>query len=341
MITVIMACTTNCVEKPIRSCLERVGRFIGEHPWWFIMVPLCLSVVLGVGFYFLEDRTSNDIVTQFTPRDGHAKLEKHFYQTLFQNGEDRDAPDGDDETSFSPLRLITDGRYASAIFTCGTNVLSEDALAEILRVDDDVKRMTVEHDGQEFSYGKLCARVNKSCQENVLLGVLGYNASNIHRLNLTFPVHHDDALGVVRLEHSVGQVEVDGNGFVQSAKAVRLIYYLRQTSSVLEEAWLNGFVDLLSNKSVYTTQVHIDVFISFESNCIPNVRFSGISWLAGNQGQFFTRFSQCEKFIWKRYGSSYQLLDLMHDEFSLNVRGRFLHMVLKWVALALHNSRDP
>lgn len=233
------------------------------------MVPLCLSVVLGVGFYFLEDRISNDIVKQFTPHDGHAKLEKHFYETLFQNGEDQnDIGSAGDESLFSSLRLITDGTYASAIFTCGTNVLSEDALTEILLVDEDVRRMTVEHDGQEYSYNEVCARVNKSCQENVLLRVLGYNASNIHRFNLTFPVYHDNTLGVVHLEHSVGQVEVDGNGFVQSAKAVRLIYYLRQTSSVLEKAWLNGFVDLLSNKSTYMTQVSQDFFISLEATVI-------------------------------------------------------------------------
>lgn len=258
VLMVIMVFTTNCVEKPIRSCLERVGRFVGQHPWWFIMFPLCLSTVLGVGFYFLEDRMSNDIVKEFTPHDGHAKMEKHFYETVFQSSDDQD---DDGEDLFSALRLSTDGIYASAIFTCGTNVLSEDALAEILRVDDEVRRMTVDYDGQNFSYGDVCARVNRSCQENVLLKVLDYNANNIHRLNLTFPVYHDKTLGRVHLEPSVGQVEVDGNGFVQSAKAARLVYYLRKTNSVLEKAWLNDFVDLLSNKSTYVTQVRQDFFI--------------------------------------------------------------------------------
>ncbi|MCJ8745231.1 hypothetical protein PDJAM_G00127960 [Pangasius djambal] len=260
---VTMVFTTNCVEKPIRSCLERVGRFIGRYPWWFIIIPLSLSAVLGVGFYFLEDRKSNDIVKQFTPHDGHAKMEKHFYETFFQSSDDKDDDDdNDDDDLFSALRLSTDGIYASAIFTCGMNVLSENALAEILRVDDHVRRMTVEYDGREFSYNDVCARVNESCQENILLKVLDYNASNIHGLNLTFPVHHNSALGVVHLEHSVGQVEVDGNGIVQSAKAVRIIYYLRQTNSLLEKAWLNDFVNLLSNKSTYVTQVSYFTSIS-------------------------------------------------------------------------------
>lgn len=253
-----MVFTTNCVEKPIRSFLERVGRFVGRHPCWFIVIPLGLSAALGVGFYFLEDRKSNDIVKQFTPHDGHAKMEKHFYETFFQSSDNQDDEDEDDDNNgvlFSALRLSTDGTYASAIFTCGTNVLSEGALAEILRVDEDVRRMNVVYDGQEFSYKDVCARVKGSCHDNILLKVLDYNASNIHRLNLTFPVYHDDTLGVIHLEHTVGQVEVDGNGFVQRAKAVRLIYYLRQTTSMLGKTWLNDFVDLLSNKSTYVIQV--------------------------------------------------------------------------------------
>lgn len=267
VVMVTMVFTTNCVEKPVRSCLGRVGRFIGRHPWWFIIIPMTLSAALGVGFYFLEDRKSNDIAAQFTPRDGQAKTEKHFFETFFQSSNDKDKDDDDDDNDedddlFSALRLSTDSTYASAIFTCEKNVLSEDALAEILHVDDHVRTMTVEYEGLEFSYGEVCARANKSCQENILLKVLEYNASNIQRFNLTFPVYHDNTLGTVHLEHSVGQVEVDGDGFVRSAKAVRLVYYLRQTNSVLENAWLEDFLNLLSNKSMYATQVRQDSFIS-------------------------------------------------------------------------------
>lgn len=259
VLVVIMVFNTNCVEKPIKSGLERVGRFIGQHPWWFVIIPLSLSATLGVGFYFIEDRKTNDIVQQFTPHNGYAKMEKHFFETFFQSNIDKDDDDDNSEDNlFSALRLTTEGTYASAIFTSRTDVLSEDALEEILLVDNHVKRMSVEYDRLKFSYIDVCARVNESCQENILLKVLDYNASNIHGFNLTFPVYHDQALGDVHLEHSVGQVEVDRNGFVQSAKAVRLIYYLRQTNSMLEDAWLNGFVDLLSNKSTNVTQVRQD-----------------------------------------------------------------------------------
>lgn len=320
---VTMVFTTNCVEKPIRSCLEKVGRFIGQHPWWFIFIPLGLSAALGVGFYFLEDRKSNDIVKQFTPCDGHAKMEKHFYETFFQSSDGDD--DDDNDKLFSALRLSTDGTYASAIFTSGMNVLSEDALTEILHVDNHVRMTTLEYGGQEFSYNDICARVNDSCQENLLLKVLDYNASNIYRFNLTFPVHHDNTLGVVHLEHSVGHVEVDENGFVQSAKAVRLIYYLQHTNSMLEQAWLNDFVNLLNNKSTYVTQVHQDFFISQARRvqlCPVCPECSGI-WcfsrtITSNipDSVLLTRFSRCGRrdglIDGKAYRSKHQLLNLGH-----------------------------
>ncbi|XP_062844163.1 patched domain-containing protein 3 [Trichomycterus rosablanca] len=260
-----MMFTTNCVEKPIRSCLERLGRFVGQHPGWFIIIPLFLSVTFGVGFYFLEDRKSNDIVVQFTPRDGHAKIEKQFFETYFRPGKDEEEEDDDDEDDydlFSTLRLTTDGSYASVIFTSEMNAISADALEEILHVDTQVKTMTARFGGEEFSYTDVCAGGKNSCHDNTLLKLLDYNASRIEVLNLMFPVHRDSRLGPVHLGHLIGRVGVDENGTVQRAKAVRLFYYLRQVNSSLEDAWLNEFVSLLSNKTTSVTQVSYFTSIS-------------------------------------------------------------------------------
>ncbi|KAL7842080.1 hypothetical protein SRHO_G00237690 [Serrasalmus rhombeus] len=240
-----MVCTTDCVEKPIRFCLERVGKFIGLHPWWFIIVPLALAASLGWGFCFLEDRKSNDIVQQFTPIDGRAKTEKHFYKAFFPSNKEE----------FSSLRLNTDGVYGSLIFTSETDVLSVGALEEILHVDATVKGISIRHGEEEFAYSDVCAKVNQHCHPNSLLEILDYNANNITVVNLTFPVHHHFKMGQVPLEHLLGQVDVDSNTVVQSARAVRLFYYLQEVNDTLEDAWLNEFVHLLTNVTTNVTQV--------------------------------------------------------------------------------------
>ncbi|KAI4884097.1 hypothetical protein NFI96_020421, partial [Prochilodus magdalenae] len=241
-----MVRTTDCVERPIRLCLGRAGRFIGLHPWWFILVPLAFAASLGWGFCFLEDRMSNDIVQQFTPMNGRAKTEKRFFQTLFPHNKE----------VFSSLRLSTDGVYGSLIFTSETDVLSVGALGEILGVDAAVKGISVGHGREELAYADICAQVHQQrCHPNVLLEILDYNASNINVVNLTFPVHHHPRMGRVPLGHLLGQVDVDSSAVVQSARAVRLFYYLREVNDTLEEAWLNAFVHLLTNVTTSLTQV--------------------------------------------------------------------------------------
>ncbi|KAK5888620.1 hypothetical protein CesoFtcFv8_014695 [Champsocephalus esox] len=97
----------DCVERPLRICFEMMGLFVGSHPWWFLIAPLIFSTCLGSGFYLLQDRMSNDIEEQFTPFDGQAKLERKYIQETFT---------GNDST-FSRLRLSTDGNYAILIAT--------------------------------------------------------------------------------------------------------------------------------------------------------------------------------------------------------------------------------
>ncbi|KAK1790765.1 hypothetical protein P4O66_014620, partial [Electrophorus voltai] len=240
-----MVCTTDCIEKPLRFCLEKVGRFIALHPWWFVAIPLSLSAAFGGGFYFLDDRKSNDIVQQFTPIDGRGKTEKRFYETFFPPSKEM----------FSSQRLNSDGVYAALIFTCQTNILTVAGIDEILRMDRKVRRMTARHGGAQFLYDDICARVNKSCNRNLLLHILDYNATNIKTVNLTFPVHHHFQLGLIPLDNFIGKVEVDKSDVVQSAKAMRLFYYLQEVNGTLENAWLTEFVRLLINSSTAFTQV--------------------------------------------------------------------------------------
>ncbi|XP_015275366.1 PREDICTED: patched domain-containing protein 3-like [Gekko japonicus] len=71
-------CRTDCVERPLSGVLRRLGGLVGAHPWPFLLLPLLLSAALGVGFTLLPIRQSNDIETQFTPREGPAKAERRL-----------------------------------------------------------------------------------------------------------------------------------------------------------------------------------------------------------------------------------------------------------------------
>ncbi|KAA0718966.1 Patched domain-containing protein 3 RND-type protein RNDEu-3 [Triplophysa tibetana] len=254
----MVSCITNCIEKPIRIGFERFGKFVGLHPWWFVSLPLVMSAALGGGFYFLQDLKSNNIVEQFTPNNGRAKVERRFFQETFPQT----------DTEFSVLRLNTDGVFASVIFSCKTNVFSADALEEILRIDGEVKGFIANHSSRQLTFSDICATVNGKCYPNALLDVLNYNASNIHLVNVTFPMHCQSEFNCIYFGNDISEVDVDDNGVVQSAKAVRLVYFL-QENSTLGDIWLQGFVNLLGNATTSLTEV---TFCDFKCKTV----FAGI-----------------------------------------------------------------
>ncbi|XP_056321663.1 patched domain-containing protein 3 [Danio aesculapii] len=238
------SCTTDCIEKPIRRCFESLGKFVGLHPWWFVVLPLVMSSGLGGGFYFLNELKSDDIVEQFTPKKGRAKMEKRFFQETFPQS----------DSQFSVIRLNTDGVFASLIFSSQSNILSVTALDEIIRVDEEIKRFNVIFDTNTFAFSDICANVNGTCNSNVILDIFGYNASNFSFVNITYPKYCRSEFNCVHLGNVISEVEVNQDGFVQNAKAMRLFYYL-QENNTMTDAWLQKLVDVLSNVTTSNTEV--------------------------------------------------------------------------------------
>ncbi|XP_033993521.1 patched domain-containing protein 3 [Trematomus bernacchii] len=245
---------TDCVERPLGICFEMTGHFIGSHPWWFLIAPLIFSTCLGSGFYLLQDRMSNDIEEQFTPFDGQAKLERKYIQETFT---------GNDST-FSRLRLSTDGNYATLIATNDRNILTVESLQDILDLDFQVRSMVVQFDNQSFEYVDVCAEVMGSCTSNDILDIIKTNASNIDTVNLTFPWYNSNSRSFP-LYLSLGNVKLlNESTVVESAKAIQLYYYLREDNRTKTDLWLESFIKLVSNISSADIQVSYSTSMSMQ-----------------------------------------------------------------------------
>ncbi|KAL2085677.1 hypothetical protein ACEWY4_018997 [Coilia grayii] len=224
-------CNTDCVEKPISIAFQKFGRFVGRHPWWFFISPLFISAVLGSGFYFLEDREANNIEEQFTPVNGPAKLERLFVQENFPQN----------DSVFSSQRLYTDGVYASFIAVSkSSNILTEDALNEILKLDKKVRELSVSMGDEVLTYDGLCARKYNKCMPNKILDVAHYYGNNIERTELTFPFLRFGFTHIF-LGYSVGGVTLNST-VIKRAKAVRLFYFLKHGNRSRTDLWLNEFL---------------------------------------------------------------------------------------------------
>ncbi|XP_071416186.1 patched domain-containing protein 3-like [Pithys albifrons albifrons] len=225
---------TDCVERPLRRLFEGLASGVAACPWPFVLVPLLLSGGLGAGFFFLPQRQANDIEGQFTPTGGPAKAERDLVRRHFPT---------DDSARFSAPRLPTEGAYAAliAVATNGTSVLAPAAWQEVLRLDEAVR---------DPKYEQLCARSDGKCSSpNPLLSRRGDERPPAPQ-SLQFPVNNGDFLGA-----ALGGVETR-DGRVLSARALKLLYYLREDGPEAEDSrqWLQGF---LRNISAKLTDLHL------------------------------------------------------------------------------------
>ncbi|KAM3866065.1 patched domain-containing protein 3 [Diretmus argenteus] len=247
-------CHMDCIERPLRTCFEIIGHFIGSHPWWFFIAPLIISAGLGTGFYVLKENMSNGIEEQFTPVNGQAKMERKYIQETFPG----------DDSMFSSLRLSTDGTYATFIAANDRNILTGESLQEILDLDLKIRSMVVWFDNEPFEYVDICATLRGTCSSNDILDIIGYNASNIDRVNLTFPWYDSD-LGSIPMYASLGNVKFNKyNSAVESAEAVQLRYYLREDNKTKTDLWLEGFMNLVSNESTTSIMVSYSTSMSMQ-----------------------------------------------------------------------------
>ncbi|XP_015708717.1 patched domain-containing protein 3-like [Coturnix japonica] len=212
---------TNCVERPLTRLFEALGRVVAARPWPFVLLPLLLSAGLGAGFYFLPDLQTNDIEGQFTPTGGPAKAERDSVRRHFPT---------DDSQRFSAERLPTEGAYAALIAVAAgdASVLDVPARNEVLRLDNLTRHL---------GYERLCARSGGACVlANPLLPMLD-NGSALSELR--FP-----GSGAAFLGTALGGVRTDGGGRVERARALKLMYYLREDGGQAGDsrAWLETFV---------------------------------------------------------------------------------------------------
>ncbi|MBN3292387.1 PTHD3 protein, partial [Polypterus senegalus] len=91
----------------------------------------------------------------------------------------------------------------------------------------------------------ICAQKYGACVPNPVLEALGNNASNAESLVFQYPIMNTKT-GPVFLGMTLGGVKTDDNGTVLSAKAIRVIYYLKESEANRSEVWLREFMRVFS-----------------------------------------------------------------------------------------------
>ncbi|KAM4029452.1 patched domain-containing protein 3-like [Anomaloglossus baeobatrachus] len=248
-------CHTDCIQKPLSRAFSWLGKLVGRYPWWFLLIPFALSAGLGAGFYFLPQREANDIEEQFTPIGGPAKSEREFVRTHF--------PTNDSE-QFSPQRLYTEGLFVSLIaVSTFDNVINVKTFEELMKLDEMVQNFAMMDfaTDETLTFQHLCAEIlGKTCMTaNPLLSAVPGNVSLIETIPISYPMFQDE----IFLGTYLGGVTLNSDNVVQKAKAIKLIYYLKEDSESDRERslqWINHFMKLFSNHTLQQAEIKVSYF---------------------------------------------------------------------------------
>ena len=167
-----------CLEEPLSKLFYVYGCFIARHPVWFIVCPLLLAAALGSGI--LRFKSEYDVEKLYAPEGARSKDERSILENLY--------PSDEDSEHFSPMKLSILGQYVRVIVTTkkkGGNVLTDDVINDVKRLDSDIRNISIDLNGVTYTYEQLCAG---SCRLDPLLS-LHSAPLQVDLTKLSYPVH--------------------------------------------------------------------------------------------------------------------------------------------------------
>ena len=212
------------MQVALERAFYRYGKLVGRKPLPFLITPIVFTALIALGM--IRFNLVQDVEFLYTPTNGQAKEERSTIQEHFKEEDDR----------FLSTRKTTLDGFVQVVVTGsseGDNIFTEATFNVISQLESEIYSLEITHESNIYTYNDLCETWDGSCEGNTLLTDL--SASN--DFNQTgYPFH-----GTIFVPSQLGGVSVDSDGYVSSARAYLLAYYVKYSSdSDLEKAdlWL-------------------------------------------------------------------------------------------------------
>lgn len=233
----------DCVDRAVSWLFKVVGEFIARYPGYFVIVPLLVAACLATGIQRMV--YVDDPEYLFSPVNGRSHDERRIVEALFPQNTSFNFDIGRQTKPEKFGRLIVVTRE-------GTNLLSRRVWDEIALLDQIIKNMTVEWDDDLWTYEQVCARDGRFCYPNELLDFYPYiDQIENGTFKLEYPLRIDRTRQKIYFTGALmGGIERDADGFIKSARAMAMFYYLDTSSrkaNLRSQAWEYAFLDLMES----------------------------------------------------------------------------------------------
>ncbi|XP_023211036.1 patched domain-containing protein 3-like [Centruroides sculpturatus] len=232
-----------CVRKILCYIFKKLGILVGRHPYFFIILPILLSVILSI---FIGELTpSNNFKDISIPDRGELFQTKKFIEKTFSYN----------SSEFSDqIRVpeIPNCLFIHVLKKDEGNMFEKGILSEVKLIDEIVRNITLETDGKLTEYNDICALMHETCFENPIIEVIsevGIDSIIQKRKKLKYPMDIDFMSFTYKAYFlNLGGVSEDNYNIVDKVNAITLIYVTDEKNKVkkkLFEKWSTHVYDMI------------------------------------------------------------------------------------------------
>ena len=220
----------DCVYRRLHNWFSRYGKFLALHPLPFLIIPVLVAGLCGLGLISLTEESRNEYL--FVPRNGRGWDERQTVKRLFPTN----------SSEFDGRRIADQGAAIRVMITAKSSdasVIRPEIVDEVLRLDGFITNLSI-----PWPYWSTCAKWRGKCVRDPFIQFLQKDKLHFLSLQFTFPTTEDG----FRLGGSLGGVDFVSSNQIRNALAVRLEYWL-QDNSVGQEWEKNALKQLEKFKS--------------------------------------------------------------------------------------------
>ncbi|XP_023234997.1 patched domain-containing protein 3-like [Centruroides sculpturatus] len=281
------------VNRYLSSSFRHLGRLIGRHPLYFVIIPFVFTTLSALGLFRLK--VVKDTEFLYVPSNGRTLKVRSEIEKFFP----------ENATDFDFTRMI---RYYGAnmiIATCkdGGTMMREDVFDELQMLNEKILDIKITWKGQNVTYSDICMRSEGECYRNNILSLkTKFEDVRRKKVKIKYPMEINSShINVDAI--NLGGVSTDENSFVLDFQAVRLLYFVDYHNSSKREMadkWDKEFLKIVSQSSFVYIRVSVMSGINID-NELTNV-FVNIVWYMIISGACMITFASvtCLAMDWVR-----------------------------------------
>ncbi|XP_023244125.1 patched domain-containing protein 3-like [Centruroides sculpturatus] len=240
------------IRRKLSQVFKRLGSLIGRHPYFFIIIPVLISVGSTAGIFKL--RYKRNVIDSLKADSGKLFSTENFIEETWKTASVSDE-----------IRFTQVPDWVMLLFTSrnGKNMLEKEILQELQVADSIVKNCTIEMFNRTIGYGDICAKVRDKCYENPFSKIIS-DADNFltGKKKFKYPVDIDNlTYSYETYVMNLGGVTTDENEYVKRVQAVRFVYLIDRTDKEniqFRDSWVAEVYRKIQNHNFQNIKPFID-----------------------------------------------------------------------------------